>query len=147
MKKCFVIILSILVAIFASGCGPATYGELVKYEGTKKKEFVINKNYQKLYKDTLDATGRCWDSPAYTIYGTEYTHKREFYNELGEARIERYIASGLIFSSFDFKSIDTNKTKLTIHVGDTHDPYFVTRDIDVMKKEITGECIKCRCKE
>jgi len=59
--------LLIIFTLVLSGCGPSTYNQMIKNDSTIKKEYIIKQNYQILYKNALEMTGQCWDSPAYII--------------------------------------------------------------------------------
>jgi hypothetical protein len=134
--------LSLFAAIILfSGCMASNYNEMIKDESIDKKSFTINENYQSLYQRGVAKIEECHEQGLLTA---AITSDSKIYSDIKEANITVYMMGGLgkqMHHALVFKAIDNSSTKMDVY------SYFGVEMVDILKKETTGECISCFCKE
>ncbi len=131
---------TIIIVLF-SGCMASNYNEMINDDSVKKKTFTINENYQSLYKRGVSKVEECHEQGLLTA---AITSDSNIYSEIKEANITVYLMGGLgkqMHHAISFKGNQDNTTKLDVY------SYFGDETVDILKKEITGECKVCFCKE
>ena len=123
----------------------SSFEELKKNKHVTKKEYIINQNYQQLYRNGIVASEKCWDSSKKTIFGTDLNHKREIYTDIKEARFTRG-GPGAVVNVITLKFIDENTTKMDIYMYRAGEWAVYSTDIEGVKKRFSGECNACKCK-
>lgn len=129
-----------LIVLF-SGCMASNYNEMIKDESVKKKSYIINENYQSLYKKGSSKVEECHEQGLVTA---AITSDANIYTDIKQANITVYLMGGFgkqMHHAISFKGNQDNTTKLDVYT------YFGDDMLDILKKETTGECSICFCKE
>ncbi len=135
--RIFNIILVICINLLFNGCNASTYNEMMNDSNVNKKEFKVNQNFIDLYKDSVTRIEPCYDVP---MIGSSFRIDGEIITERGEASIKIYISGTVkrFINVVKINKIDENNSNLTIY------SYSNEERINVIKKELTGEC-NCYC--
>ncbi len=141
MKVLFIII-AIVISVVMSGCSGVArnFKEMTMDSKAKQAQFVINQNYQVLYKRALEKSRECHEMNMIT---GSTNADGQIFTELKEAELYFYMLVGGVKNmeyGAKFKAIDDGKTNLIIYSY----PAFIA-DNDILKREFTGECNSCGC--
>lgn len=135
------IICTSIVGFLLSGCTASSFNEMKRDSGVTKESFVINQNYQSLYKHGLQISKECYDFGLITAANIT---DGQLYTELKEAEITNYTMGGLgrqMRFGATLKSISNNDTNLTIYFYGV----YAKENIKILKKQFTGKCNSCAC--
>jgi len=146
MRLLFKIITMIYISFIINGCSTAStsFESLKNNKDASMKEYIIKQNYQKIYRNGIKASEKCWDTAPTTIFEPEYNHKRELYTDIKEARFTRG-GGGYVLNVITLKSIDNNTTKMNIYMYAEGQAALFSTNIEDVKKRFTGECNACKC--
>lgn len=134
----FRIVLLSIVSLSLIGCAPSTFEEMKSNNQRKQKTYIINKNYEDLYRYGLSKSRQCFEN-VNLLLGS-YTVEGQIYANAKEAELIYSLVGGSfksIIHGATFKEIDTNKTEIIIYTiwNETY--------IDKLKRSYTGETIDC----
>ena len=132
-------LLLIAIALLLNGCLASSYKEMINKPNITKKEYVINQNYQKLYKTASGTLEDCYESG---YMGGNFKSRSKIFPQIKEAKLYNYADGAfgkMMAHAVSIKAIDNNTSSLTIYSE------YSESDIEIMKKEFTGECTTCRC--
>lgn len=135
------VVSTIIAVFFLSGCTASSFNEMKRDNSVTKESFLINQNYQALYKYGLDKSKECYDFGLITAANIT---DGQLYTDLKEAEITNYTMGGFgrqMRFGATLKSISINDTNLTIYF---YGPY-AQESINILKKQFTGKCNSCAC--
>jgi hypothetical protein len=141
MKKYVVSLMIFGLIIVFTGCTASSFNEMTKDERYEQRKYVVNENYQVVYKRALDMSKECHEMGMITA---AQIADGEIYTELKKAEISLYLMGGYGRSMYHgalFEAIDDSHTNMTIYSR------FGGEWFDILKREYTGECKSCLCDE
>lgn len=127
-----------VISLLFAGCMASTYKEMIEDKSVVKKRFQINQNYIDLYKQGLERIESCYEKGAFTA---AFVADGEIITDKNEATIKIYLIGGLgkqFHHAIKINSINNVSSDVTIY------SYWSEEKIDIIKKELVGEC-KCNC--
>ncbi|UTJ06649.1 hypothetical protein [Arcobacter roscoffensis] len=133
------IFIGFLVVIFFSGCMASSFNEMKSDSDIVQNTYKINQNYQRLYKRGFSMFQECHEGGLITA---AIIADGKLYTELKEAELTIYLMGGLgrqMHHAAEIKALDNESSLLRIY------SYTNYEIIDILKREITGECLTCNC--
>ena len=141
MKKYILGLISVGLTLLFTGCTASSFNEMTKDGRYEQRKYVVDQNYQVVYKRALDMSKECHEQGMITA---AQIADGQIYTELKKAEISLYLMGGLGRSMYHgalFEAIDDTHTNMTIYSR------FGGQWFDILKREYTGECKSCFCGE
>ena len=134
MLRLLIVLITPLIFL---GCASSTFHEMKSSESTKKGVFVIEENYEDIYRRSLTKLKECYEGG---VLRAPFYANGQLYPNSKEAEVTVYLDSGmnkLMIHAATFKDIGNQKTEMKLY------SYYGEEYIDKMKKLFTGEVVNC----
>lgn len=142
IKEITKLLIALFMGITLSGCMASTYNEMITKPDIIKKAYIVEQNYQILYKNALDMSDKCYATGMLTA---AIIADGQLFTESKSARISIYLMGGLgkqMHHGAEIKAINTNRSELTLYTEFNN-----LEILETMKKEFTGKCRECGCED
>lgn len=134
----FRLLIVLITPLIFLGCAPSTFQEMKSSESIKKKTFIVDENYENVYRRSLTKSKECFEMGAITA---AFVADGQLYPNSNEAELTVYLIGGFgknMIHGATFKSIGNQKTEMKLYT------YWSEQYIDKMKRLFTGEEINCK---
>ena len=134
MLRLLIVLITPLIFL---GCAPSTFQEMKSSESIKKKTFIVDENYENVYRRSLNKAKECFEMGALTA---AFVADGQLYSNSNEGELTVYLIGGMgksMIHGATFKDIGNQKTEMKLYT------YWSEKYIDKMKRLFTGEAINC----